>query len=178
MISKPRNSDSTPSGGRKSIAHVGDFDIAERRTDFGSDDARRKSLSSYEVLGQTYFLIRDRVEKKKVYLTGAEVNTESNPHRSPVMERGSKPLHRYSSFFTAEEPTQRPSGAADIETRKATIIAGGQGIDFDNFDRNGRSGILIEEQNTLQYLRSTLRKTVEFGGETIIVRNRTISGNY
>ena len=50
--------------------HVRNFEIAERRIDFGDADQRRKSMSSYEVLGQTYFLVRDRIEKRRVYETG------------------------------------------------------------------------------------------------------------
>ena len=80
-----------------------------------------------------------------------------------------------------EEPVKKLSGAgqSNIETKKATVIAGGH-FDLDNisFDRNGRSGIRIEEQNTAKYLRETLRKTVEFEGTSTTVRNRTISGHY
>ena len=46
---------------------VGDFEIEERKLDFGNAEQRRKTKSSFEVLGQTFFLIRDRFEKKNQF---------------------------------------------------------------------------------------------------------------
>ena len=51
---------------------VGDFEIEERKLDFGNAEQRRKTKSSFEVSGQSFFLIRDRFEKKKIYPTAEE----------------------------------------------------------------------------------------------------------
>ena len=62
---------------------VGDFEIVERRLDFGNAEERRKTQSSFEVLGQTYFLIRDRFEKKKIYPTDSpSVNVNGELRRT------------------------------------------------------------------------------------------------
>ena len=103
---------------KESVADVGNFEIAERRIDFGDADQRRKesgihepttirlplvvrrgrlgyryvdpwnkSLSSYEVLGQTYFLVRDRIEKRRVYETGTRFTMNPVAEESPLINR-------------------------------------------------------------------------------------------
>ena len=72
---------------KESVADVGNFEIAERRIDFGDADQRRKSMSSYEVLGQTYFLVRDRIEKRRVYETGNRMTMMTVAEGSPLVNR-------------------------------------------------------------------------------------------
>ena len=50
-------------------------------------DPRNKSLSSYEVLGQTYFLVRDRIEKRRVYETGTRFTMNPVAEESPLINR-------------------------------------------------------------------------------------------
>ena len=50
-------------------------------------DPRKKSLSSYEVLGHTYFLVRDRIEKRRVYETGTRFTMNPVAEESPLINR-------------------------------------------------------------------------------------------
>ena len=58
---------------------VGDFEIVERRLDFGNAEQRRKTRNAFEILGQTYFLIRDRVDTKKIYTTDSPAIDPKDP---------------------------------------------------------------------------------------------------
>ena len=70
-------------GGNYQSNLIGDFEIVERKLDFGNAEQRRKTKSSYDVLGQTFFLIRDRFEKKKIYPTESPlVGSGDGPRRT------------------------------------------------------------------------------------------------